>query len=191
MKKEKKTGTPSHSSLPRHSIATNRAPIPIQTWKVRKGHLAPTQNNLLFFLFIFNFFSILFGFSLRFLVLYFAWVKFFEFIKNCKNNNKMIYTVFICVNRQWKDTTPIPCTQTMLVYCWYYELNKIPTANQKTQKLIIDSLSLERERERDETRDIFTLSTASRAIINLIIIIITTKKEASSSTSPPPLSGEN
>jgi hypothetical protein len=79
----------------------------------------------------------------------------------------------------------------MLVYCWYYELNKIPTANQKTQKLIIDSLSLERERERDETRDIFTLSTASRAIINLIIIIITTKKEASSSTSPPPLSGEN
>jgi len=146
MKKEKKKETPSHSSFPRHSIATNQAPIPIQTWKVRKGHLAPTQNNLLFFLFIFNFFSILFGFSLRFLVLYFAWVKFFEFIKNCKNNNKMIYTVFICENRQWKDTTPIPCTQTILVYCWYYELNKIPTANQKTQKLIIDSLSLERER---------------------------------------------
>jgi hypothetical protein len=47
-------------------------------------------------------------------------------------------------------------------------------------------------RERDETRDIFTLSTASRAIINLIIkIIIITKKEASSSTSPAPLSGKN
>ena len=146
MKKEKKKKLP--LTVPSHAIQLplTKHPSPSRHERSGRGISLPLKIIYYFFSLFFNFFSILFGFSFRFLVLYFAWVKFFEFIKNCKNNNKMIYTVFICVNRQWKDTTPIPCTQTILVYCWYYELNKIPTANQKTQKLIIDSLSLERER---------------------------------------------